>query len=479
MFSNVDIKRAMTAYAEELAQSHIDFHMHFPVSGLDDRAETLQIIADLREAVRRSEYPEATMLAVCKIMGVVPSFDADSIELMRACREYSLATIGVQEEHVKRLEGREVFKPFVPIEPATSAGPAAPVAPPSTPLISEVLEPFLSDKQSGKPVKIATVKAYRANVASVIEILGDVPVGSITYDDVTRLRDVMLRLPKNRNRAERYKDLTLDEILAMNIPERELIGGRSVKETLNYTKSLYKWLVRRSTVTLNPFEGVMTATSSQSYEPFTDTQVSNIFSSELYTSVPALTTTPGHWWLLLMSLYSGARPSELVQLTLDDVVEEQGVLVMRIVADEAKGQSVKTKAGQRVVPVHPKLLELGFADFIENSRVAGEERVLHGISKGNAQSGGPAGVWFKRYKQFHLPELEEQRKPLYSFRSTFVTHALNVANIDLAYVQQIVGHERSQMGTTRVYDAGGDAKRLFEEISKVKFKPPPIKPVTA
>jgi integrase len=265
----------------------------------------------------------------------------------------------------------------------------------------------------------------------------------------------------------------------MNIPERELIGGRSVKETLNYTKSLYKWLVRRSTVTLNPFEGVMTATSSQSYEPFTDTQVSKIFSSELYTSVPALTTTPGHWWLLLMSLYSGARPSELVQLTLDDVVEEQGVLVMRIVADEAKGQSVKTKAGQRVVPVHPKLLELGFADFIERSRVAGKERVLHGISKGKAQSGGPAGVWFKRYKQFHLPELEEQRKPLYSFRSTFVTHALNVANIDLAYVQQIVGHERSQMGTTRVYDAGGDAKRLFEEISKVKFKLPPIKPVTA
>ena len=33
VFSNVDIKRAMTAYAEELAQSHIDFHMHFPVSG--------------------------------------------------------------------------------------------------------------------------------------------------------------------------------------------------------------------------------------------------------------------------------------------------------------------------------------------------------------------------------------------------------------------------------------------------------------
>jgi hypothetical protein len=45
----------------------------------------------------------------------------------------------------------------------------------------------------------------------------------------------------------------------------------------------------------------------------------------------------------------------------------------------------------------------------------------------------------------------------------------------LEYVQQIVGHEISQLGITGVYGTGGDATRLFEEINRVNLKIRPIK----
>ena len=64
---------------------------------------------------------------------------------------------------------------------------------------------------------------------------------------------------------------------------------------------------------------------------------------------------------------------------------------------------------------------------------------------------------------------------MYSFRHTFVTHALNEAGIELPLVQQIVWHEKSQMGATKHHDKGASMPRLFAELSKVDFKLPEIK----
>ena len=477
MFANSEIKQAMTAYLAELSEDFSDHHLLHPIgpSTRDTHTEVMiDMLEQLRESVLSSRYPESTVLAVCKVMSVdAGSVEADSIEVLRACREWSLATIAVYQAHVQRLDGREVLRPFVPIAPIAAS------AAPSTPLISEVIAPFLADKQSGKPITQHSLDQIRYHAASLVEVLGDVPVGAVSYDDVTRFRDVMIRLPKRRTVDKRYKSLGINEMLALDISPQERVAGRLVKEMMKSLNAVWKWLVVRKTVPLNPFDGVAVATATVSFKRFTDAQVEDIFSSPLYSSVSELKSTLSHWWLLLMSLCTGARPSELVRLTLDDVVQEQGVLVMRIVANKKKGQSVKTKAGQRIVPVHPQLLELGFAEFVEAGRTAGKDRVLHGVPKGKQQAGQAASMWFKRYRNLYLPELKEQGKPLYSFRSTFVTHALNVANIDLAYVQQTAGHERSQLGVTAVYDAVADAKRLFKEMKKVKFKLPTIKPVEA
>jgi integrase len=137
---------------------------------------------------------------------------------------------------------------------------------------------------------------------------------------------------------------------------------------------------------------------------------------------------------------------------------------------------VKTQAGVRTFPIHPLLLELGFAEYIEELRGSEHDRVLHGIPLGNRKAGDQAGKWWnERYREKHLLGFKEQRKTLYSFRHTFVTHALNEPGIELALVQQIVGHEKSQMGATEHYDKGATMPRLFEQLSRVDFELPPIK----
>lgn len=79
-----------------------------------------------------------------------------------------------------------------------------------------------------------------------------------------------------------------------------------------------------------------------------------------------------------MSLFSGARLSELANLPLDRFREIEGIKVYRIDAVEAD-ESVKTTASKRTVPIHSTLLELGLWDYVESIRTRGNH--LLGVHK--------------------------------------------------------------------------------------------------
>lgn len=89
--------------------------------------------------------------------------------------------------------------------------------------------------------------------------------------------------------------------------------------------------------------------------PFTDDELSKVFQGLRYDKA---------WkkWIVLLAMFTGARVNEIAQLTPDDVSVEGGVPVIRI-TDEGEGQVVKTEASRRKVPVHAKLVELGFLDY--------------------------------------------------------------------------------------------------------------------
>jgi hypothetical protein len=64
-------------------------------------------------------------------------------------------------------------------------------------------------------------------------------------------------------------------------------------------------------------------------------------------------------WASLLGLYTGARASEVGQLLIKDVFEEDGIPCIRI-SDEGEHQKVKTEVSLRTVPLHPELLNMGF-----------------------------------------------------------------------------------------------------------------------
>ncbi|MEA9709327.1 site-specific integrase [Xanthomonas campestris] len=145
-------------------------------------------------------------------------------------------------------------------------------------------------------------------------------------------------------------------------------------------------------------------------------------------------------WASLIGLYTGARASEVGQLLVKDVLEEDGIPCIRI-SDEGEHQKVKTEVSLRTVPLHPEILEMGFLDWIDGKRKVGETR-LFPAAKATAVNG--QGNWITKAFSRHLAEVgkgwEPAKRGFHSLRKTFIQELQGVGVVSELRAQ-IVGHE--------------------------------------
>lgn len=145
-------------------------------------------------------------------------------------------------------------------------------------------------------------------------------------------------------------------------------------------------------------------------------------------------------WASLIGLYTGARASEVGQLLIKDVFKEDDIPCIRI-SDDGEHQKVKTEVSLRTVPLHPELLKMGFLDWVDVKREAGETR-LFPAAKATAVNG--QGNWITKAFSRHLAEVgktwDPAKRGFHSLRKTFIQELQGVGVVSELRAQ-IVGHE--------------------------------------
>ncbi|OEZ02465.1 MULTISPECIES: site-specific integrase [Stenotrophomonas] len=145
-------------------------------------------------------------------------------------------------------------------------------------------------------------------------------------------------------------------------------------------------------------------------------------------------------WASLLGLYTGARASEVGQLLLKDVFEEDGIPCIRI-SDEGEHQKVKTEVSLRTVPLHPELINMGFLEWVDGKRKEGQVR-LFPAAKATAVNG--QGNWITKAFSRHLADVgknwEPAKRGFHSLRKTFIQE-LQGAGVVSELRAQMVGHE--------------------------------------
>lgn len=233
-------------------------------------------------------------------------------------------------------------------------------------------------------------------------------------------------------------------------------------------KRLYNAVIQKGEQIDNPAKDISVKVPKKIKERsqgFTDAEASNILHTALtiYQTTSARSSTNKHAirWVPWICAYTGSRCGEITQLRTDDLIEEYGILCLRITPEAG---TVKTRQ-YRLVPLHPHLIETGLADFIrnqpqgqlfiENKEYKTEEDLIRRASNAVKM----IGTWVRNETEVTDPRIQ----PNHAWRHRFKTIARDV-DIQPEYMNAIQGHEdgraASEYGEITV-------KTLHREIIKL------------
>lgn len=293
------------------------------------------------------------------------------------------------------------------------------------------------------------------HVRSLIEFVGDQDIALVSAEDVSAFQqDVLTSLEggKPRNRQKR----------------------------LQRAGAIFRWAKGKRLISddFEEFFRYPGKIEDNPYLKFDNADLKALFESDEYKT--HLFKKPSEYWLKILALFTGARTNELCQLTVSDIGTHDGVETISILDGELK--RLKTRASRRIVPIHSKLIELGFLGFVATIK---EGRIFPELPESPVKAGDfgrePSRKFTEYRRRVGVGEDTlnadgkwegDNRKVFHSFRSTLIA-ALRMANVPKDRRTRLAGHDYND--TQDKNYTGGDVLTMFDfrtlkaDIECVKF----------
>ena len=346
---------------------------------------------------------------------------------------------------LKALNGEPLISPL-PIHALPEAPQAAPqVAPRSSLRVSELARLYGDERVARKNWTARTEVQMRGYLALLADLLDDPYIGDVTKSDMRELGLTLTKLPARM--AVIYPGKTPREALEAAGDDEKVprLAANSVNAYAQAIRSFFLWAMEHDHIAHNPavvLKNMETGRASDERHPFTDEDLIAYFSK--------LDAKPGRldveYWVPRIMAFTGCRLGEAAQLRKDDVRQEQAIWVIDI--NEAdQGKSLKTRSSRRVVPIHRRLIEIGFLDFVE----AAPPGFLWPEDMRTAPNPEVSRVdkLQKRLAHVFRAAITDHKKTAaHSFRHT-VSARLKTHSVQDYQVAEILGHELGSMSTGR------------------------------
>ncbi len=247
---------------------------------------------------------------------------------------------------------------------------------------------------------------------------------------------------------------------------------------MNKFAGLLNWAVTEELIARNPAKGLRVADPVLARDkrlPFSPSQLKRIFDAPLYTGceddeagyskIGTAHPRRARFWVPLIGLFSGMRLNEICQMDADDVVVEEGVTCLHVTSRSVStDKRVKTASSERLVPVHPALVEAGWLVYVAEAQGRGgklfpELPLRHGIYSHDFSR------WFGRFLRSCGAEAE--RTCFHSFRHNF-RDAMRAASVERELSLALGGWTSGGAVADR-YGSGFRVKRLHEALSSIGY----------
>ena len=226
---------------------------------------------------------------------------------------------------------------------------------------------------------------------------------------------------------------------------------RSIARKIASMRSFFKYLRRQKIIVGNPALVLITPKVGKRLPSYLNEE-----SVEQLLSVPDRSTPNGKRDTAILELFysTGIRLSELINLNISDLKQEEGLIKVR-----GKGRK------ERIVPLGSKAIS-AITDYLQEKSEAGvphltrhEEHPLFELKDRRRMYPQAVGRMVRKYIGL-VSEIE--KKSPHVLRHSFATHMLN-HGADIRAVKELLGHE--SLSTTQVYTHVSSArmKKVYED----------------
>lgn len=351
--------------------------------------------------------------------------------------------------------------------------------------VAEVIDVFLRDKRAS--LSNQPLNELRSGLELFRHFMGDEPFNRLTKEKLREFRTLVPKLPARISVNKTLKDLPIDEVVRIAKKNNfERIAARTVEVKIAAVRQLVKWAFESADFLDEDISGplerkyvnVKDNKGTINYIAFETFHLKNLLGSYLYSGdIPKRmrVINPARFWVPMIALFSGARLEEICQLYMQDIVFEDGVQIFRFTPedDEDIGKEVnfKTDSSHRRVPIHNRLIEMGFGDYLEELRQRGESRLFPDIDNNNIKEkfGFSISKWFGDTMSKSIGYKKKSKYCFHSFRKNFIQRLQNTSGVTREVRKALVGHSIGGGDVHEVYEGNYDVHILKQAIDLLEY----------
>lgn len=261
--------------------------------------------------------------------------------------------------------------------------------------------------------------------------------------------------------AERFKLSTAvnrKDVIAWIEEQRSELAVITVRKIIKSCDEYWKYLQARELLEegVSPFEShTIKAKPKESIykdmQPYSKSEVVNLHRQAVSKKKDNLALA------IRMGAYTGFRQDEICQLTVDDVVDVEGIRCLTL-------RDSKTKAGHRTVPIAEKLLPM-VNELVESARQRGDDYLLPNetVDRYGKRSRNMS-------KQFTVLKQKLGFSDVYDFHSIRRTVAtlLEQAQVDELHAARLLGHKIKTM-SYGLYSGGASMDVLKKAVDTISY----------
>lgn len=165
-------------------------------------------------------------------------------------------------------------------------------------------------------------------------------------------------------------------------------------------------------------------------------------------------------YIPLIAIYSGARMNEIAQAFLTDIITHDGILCLDI-NENKPNKRLKTASSERIIPIHKKVIDNGFMDYLNQIKLDGHERLFPELPYSPTNGYGDNFCrWFGTYNRREISS--DKKKTFHSIRHS-VSNQLKQAGVAPDLISELLGHKVHSISINR-YSSRFSPKIMLEAL---------------